>query len=97
MWFGPDGEQRRGRISQDYYVQVRYPLGRWVAITVAKTRRLASSAAGAAYRGLLETRGQGARQCRVVSVAQLIREGGPGAVAIADAEIARRGEPPETS
>jgi hypothetical protein len=62
-------------------------LGRRVSISMAETRAEASTGAAGVYRGLS---GPGARQCRVVSVAQLIREGGHGAVAIADAEIARR-------
>ena len=63
---------------------------RWVSVTMAQTRVRAFTAAAGAYQGLPDRRGQGPRQCRVGSVAQLIREGGDRAVGLADAEIARR-------
>jgi hypothetical protein len=38
-----------------HYVQVRYAHGRWVTVAIKATRATASTAAAAAYRGLLDT------------------------------------------
>jgi hypothetical protein len=97
VWLGTDGYSEEARINQDFYVQVRYSHGlRWVTVSMAENRGLASTGAAAAYKGLLDDRGDKPSQVRVVSAAQLIREGGQGAVAIADAQIDRRDGSPET-
>jgi hypothetical protein len=78
--------------SGDHYVQVRYPRGRWVTVAMKATRATAATAAAAAYRELLDTWGAAPRQCRVVSAAQLVREGGQRGIRLATAEIARHGD-----
>lgn len=75
-----------------HYVQVRYPQGRWVTLAVEGTRSAASAIAARAFPGLINARGDTPRQCRVVSAAQLVREGGDGELRAATAEIARRGD-----
>jgi len=75
-----------------HYVQVRYARGRWMTVAMKATRAAASTAAAAAYRGLLDTWGAAPKQCRVVSAAQLVREGGQRGIRLANAEIARHGD-----
>ena len=61
-------------------------------MTVAKavTRESASMQAADAYQGLRDAQDETPTQCRVVSAAQLVREGGEGELRAAAAEIARR-------
>jgi hypothetical protein len=75
-----------------HYVQVRYVRGRWVTVAIRSTRATASTAAAAACRGLLDTWGAAPKQCRVVSAAQLVREGGQRGIRLATTEIARHGD-----
>ena len=59
------------------YVQVRYPEGgRWVTVAVSDTRNGAASVAADAYRQRHDQRGHAPTQVRIVSAAQLVREGG---------------------
>ena len=69
------------------YVQVRYPQGgRWV--TVSDTRTSAARIAASVYRERHDPRGRVAVcQVRIVSAAQLVREGGEQELGIADAEL----------
>jgi hypothetical protein len=70
------------------YVQVRYPQGlRWVTVAVSDTRNGAASVAADAYRERHDQRGQAPTQVRIVSAAQLVREGGEREIRIADAEL----------
>ena len=70
------------------YVQVRYPEGlRWVTVAVSDTRDSAARLAANAYRERHDQRGQAASQVRIVSAAQLVREGGERELRIADAEL----------
>jgi hypothetical protein len=90
-------DQARGSSSSavaidGHYVQVRYPRGQWVTVVMEKTRATASAAAAAAYRGLLDAEGEVPNQCRIVSAAQLVREGGQRQIRIAAGEIARVGD-----
>jgi hypothetical protein len=59
-----------------HYVPVRYPRGQWVTVTMEVNRATASASAATAYRGLLNVRGEAPDECRVVSAAQFVREGG---------------------
>ena len=71
-----------------HYVQVRYPDGgRWVTVAVSDTRNSAATVAANAYRERLDPRGQAPSQVRIVSSAQLVREGGEQELRIADAEL----------
>ena len=71
-----------------HYVQVRYPDGgRWVTVAVSDTRNSAATVAANAYRERRDPRGQAASQVRIVSSAQLVREGGEQELRIADAEL----------
>jgi hypothetical protein len=71
-----------------YYVQVRYPQGgRWVTVAVSDTRNSAATVAAGAYRERHDPRGQAPSQVRIVSAAQLVREGGEHELRIADAEL----------
>lgn len=70
---------------------MRYPHGqRWVTVSKAETRRIAANAAAAAYRDLINTQGDTASQCRVVSSGQLVREGGQRGLRRAHDEAAER-------
>ena len=70
------------------YVQVRYPQGgRWVTVAVTDTRASAARSAADAYRERRNRRGQAPAQVRIVSAAQLVREGGEQDIRIADAEL----------
>ena len=70
------------------YVQVRYPEGgRWVTVAVSDTRNGAASVAADAYRERYDQRGQAPTQVRIVSAAQLVREGGERELRLADAEL----------
>jgi hypothetical protein len=70
------------------YVQVRYPQGgRWVTVAVSDTRESAATVAANAYRERHDPRGQAPSQVRIVSSAQLVREGGEHELRIADAEL----------
>ena len=70
------------------YVQVHYPQGgRWVTVAVTDTRASAARSAADAYRERLNPRGQAPTQVRIVSAAQLVREGGEQEIRIADAEL----------
>jgi hypothetical protein len=81
------------------YVQVRYPQGgRWVTVAVSDTRAGAAMLAAGAYRERHNPQGDAPTQVRVVSAAQLVREGGEQEIRIADAELAngtRRAAPDE--
>ena len=71
-----------------HYVQVRYPQGgRWVTVAVSETRNSAATVAANAYRERHDPRGQVPCQVRIVSAAQLVREGGEQELRIADAEL----------
>ena len=87
---------KRGALIDDvYYVQVRYPHGRqWVTVAIADSRARASTIASQVFPGLLDAGGETPRQCRIVSSAQLVREGGEREVRLADGEIARRPDLP---
>jgi hypothetical protein len=75
------------------YVQARYPRGhRWVTVASSETRATARLAAATAYRDCLDTRGEAPTQVRIVSAAQLVREGGQREPRIADAAVARRAD-----
>ena len=75
-------------MDMGHYVQVRYPDGgRWVTVAVSDTRNSAATVAANAYRERLDPRGQAASQVRIVSSAQLVREGGEQELRIADAEL----------
>ena len=77
-------------IAMDYYVQVRYPqAGRWVTIAACDDRAAASGVASEAYRDRRNGSGETPRQVRVVSTAQLRREGGQRDLEIADADVVR--------
>jgi hypothetical protein len=70
------------------YVQVRYPQGgRWVTVAVSDSRASAAKVAADAYRGHCNPRGETPTQVRIVSAAQLVREGGEREVNLADAEL----------
>ncbi len=70
------------------YVQVRYPQGgRWVTVAVSDTRTSAARVAANAYRERHDPQGQAPCQVRIVSAAQLVREGGEQELRIADAEL----------
>jgi hypothetical protein len=75
-----------------HYVQVRYPKGQWATLAIEGSRAAAVAVAARAFPGLLNARGDTPRQCRVVSAAQLVREGGEREIRAAAAEIARRGD-----
>jgi predicted RNA-binding Zn ribbon-like protein len=71
-----------------HYVQVRYPHGgRWVTVAVSDTRTSAARVAANAYRGRHDPDGQAPCQVRIVSAAQLVREGGEQELRIADSEL----------
>ena len=70
------------------YVQVRYPEGgRWVTVAVSDTRASAARLAADAYRDRHNPNGEAPTQVRIVSAAQLVREGGEQEIHIADAEL----------
>lgn len=70
------------------YVQVRYPQGgRWVTVAVTDTRASAARSAADPYRERHNPRGQAPTQVRIVSAAQLVREGGEEEIRIADSEL----------
>jgi hypothetical protein len=70
-----------GGVTEDFYVQVRYPGGRrWVAVAVAEDRRLAASLAAGAYQNLADGRGRTPTGVRLMSTRGLEAEGGPDAV-----------------
>jgi hypothetical protein len=76
-------------VTEDFYVQVRYPRGkRWVAVAVAQDRRLAASLAAGAYQNLADGRGCTPNGVRIISARELEVEGGPGAVDRAARDIA---------
>ena len=76
-------------MTEDFYVQVRYPGGRrWVAVAVAEDRRLAASLAAAAYQNLADARGRTPTGVRIMSTQDLVAEGGPDAVDAAALDIA---------
>ena len=82
------------RVTEDFYVQVRYPGGkRWVAVAVAENRRLAASLAAGAYQNLADRRGRTPNGVRIISARELDVEGGPGAVDRAARDIADEGSP----
>jgi hypothetical protein len=72
------------------YVQVRYPHGgRWVTVAVSDSRTSAARIAANTYRERHDPQGQTPSQVRVVSAAQLVREGGEQELRIAEAELIR--------
>jgi hypothetical protein len=77
--------------SRGHYVQVRYPQGRWVTLAIEESRAAAAAVAARAFRELFNAHGDTPKQCRVVSAAQLVREGGERELRAAAAEITRRG------
>jgi hypothetical protein len=93
---GPDGPAPPPPVAavslRGHYVQVRYPQGQWVTLAIEGSRPAAVAVAAREFPGLLNARGDTPRQCRVVSAAQLVREGGEGALRAVAAEIARRGD-----
>jgi hypothetical protein len=77
------------RVTEDFYVQVRYSGGRrWVAVAVSEDRRLAASLAAAAYQNLADDRGRTPTGVRIMGAGELEIEGGPDAVAKAARDIA---------
>jgi hypothetical protein len=71
-----------------HYVQVRYPQGgRWVTVAVSDTRSSAAKTAAEAYRERRDPRGEAPSQVRIVSAAQLEREGGEQELRIAEVEL----------
>jgi hypothetical protein len=77
------------RVTEDFYVQVRYPGGRrWVAVAVSEDRRLAASLAAAAYQNLADERGRTPTGVRIMSARELEIEGGTDAVDRAARDIA---------
>ena len=69
------------------YVQVRYPQGgRWVTVAVSDTRTSAAKSPPS-IPGTARPAGQAPSQVRIVSAAQLVREGGEQELRIADAEL----------
>ena len=82
------GTEGRGQMHTGSYVQVRYPRGgRWVTVAVSDTGSSAAKAAAEAYRDRRDPRGEAPSQVRIVSAAQLVREGGEQELRIADAEL----------
>src|SRR5262249_14744842 len=66
------------RVTEDFYVQVRYSGGRrWVAVAVSEDRRLAASLAAAAYQNLADDRGRTPTGVRIMGARELEIEGGP--------------------
>ena len=92
-WLAKDG--RRGVRAETtgsnndhgYFLQVRYPGRAWTTMRLAATRRDAALGAGEACR-VPDVTGRGASQVRVISRADLEREGGPSAVQRAVDELA---------
>ena len=81
-------------MTEDFYVQVRYPKGkRWVAVAVAGDRRLAASLAAGAYQNLADGRGRTPNGVRIISARELEVEGGPGALDRAARDIADEASP----
>jgi hypothetical protein len=77
------------RVTEDFYVQVRYPgAKRWVAVAVAENRRLAASLAAGAYKNLANSRGRTPNGVRIISARELAVEGGADAVERAGRDIA---------
>jgi hypothetical protein len=85
-----DGSKDGGRrMTEDFYVQVRYSGGRrWVAVAVSENRRLAASLAAAAYQNLADDRGRTPTGVRIMGARELEIEGGTDAVAKAARDIA---------
>lgn len=82
------------RVTEDFYVQVRYPGGkRWVTVAMAENRRMAASLAAGAYQNLADSRGRTPNAVRIASTRDLESEGGPGAVERAARDIADEGNP----
>jgi hypothetical protein len=76
-------------VTEDFYVQVRYPRGeRWIAVAVAGDRRLAASLAAGAYQNLADGHGRTPNGVRIISARELEVEGGSGAVDRAARDIA---------
>ena len=81
-------------MTEDFYVQVRYPGGkRWVAVAVAGDRRLAASLAAGAYQNLADGRGRTPNGVRIIGARELEVEGGPGALDRAARDIADEATP----
>jgi hypothetical protein len=81
-------------VTEDFYVQVRYPRGeRWIAVAVAGDRRLAASLAAGAYQNLADGRGRTPNGVRIISARELEVEGGSGAVDRAARDIADEASP----
>lgn len=71
-----------------HYVQVRFAgAGRWVTVAVSDSRPVAVHQAAHAYRDLRDEQQRSPTQVRVVSDADLRREGGDGAVSEAAADL----------
>jgi hypothetical protein len=60
-----------------------------VTVAVSDQRPVAAGVAADAYRNLRNASGETPGQVRIVSAAQLLREGGRGEVRAADADVAR--------
>jgi hypothetical protein len=67
-----------------------------VTVAMAESRERACTLASQVFPALLNAGGETPRQCRIVSAAQLVREGGQREVRLADDEIARRPDLPGT-
>ena len=78
-----------------YYVQVRYPHEpAWLAIEVTEDRRAAAVLAAEAFRHLVNARGEAPTQVRVISRADLVRQGGEDAISRAAVDLwPARGKP----
>src|SRR4029077_1548217 len=88
MYARSAGTEGQGQMHTGNYVQVRYPDGgRWVTVAVSDTRAGAASLAADAYRERRNPQGETPMQVRIVSAAQLAREGGEHELRIADAEL----------
>jgi hypothetical protein len=78
-------------LNEVYYVQVRYPAGnRWVAGAVSDDRRAAERLAPGVLRYLKNDRGRAPAEVRIVSLSDLIVEGGEDALERARADLRER-------
>ena len=78
-------------MNEVYYVQVRYRAeNRWVAGAVSDERRAAARLAPEVFRYLKNDRGRAPTEVRIVSITDLIVEGGEDALERARADLRKR-------
>jgi hypothetical protein len=78
-------------VTEVYYVQVRYPAGkRWVAGAVSNDRRAAARLVPEVSRYLKNDRGRAPAEVRIVSISDLIVEGGEDALERARVDLRER-------